>query len=283
MSQFLCINGEFKNSAEPVLSSTNRGFRYGDSLFESMRITNGNVQFLGDHFKRLRAAASVLRYNLSVEFNEAYVASLIGQLKEKNNIQNEARVRLSVFRNEGGYYTPSTNDVSFLIEMVPMAEMGYTLNLKGLTVDIYSEIKKSRNSLAGFKNGNALIYIMAGLHKKQNNLDDCVLLNDKDNVIEASSSNVFAVKNGVLYTPPLEDGCVDGVMRRQILDLAKQNRTSVYEIALAFNVMLNADELFLTDAVNGIRWIGAYKSKRYFNNTSKLFTEKLNQRARELV
>ena len=278
MSSYIFINNGFKSTDDPSLTPSNRAFRYGDSLFESMRFTGGKIQFLNEHFNRLKHSAKILQYNLPADLNESFITNTIHQLKEKNNIEEDARVRLTVYRNEGGYYAPSNNDASFLIEIDPLPETGYTLNIKGLHVDIYPEVKKSRNIFASFKNGNSLIYVMAGLYKKQKQLDDCILLNDNDNVIEASSSNIFAVKNGVLYTSPLEDGCINGIMRKQILEIARQNKISIYEIALAFNVMLNADEVFLTDAVNGIRWIGAYKAKRYFNNTSKFFNEKLNER-----
>jgi branched-chain amino acid aminotransferase len=118
---------------------------------------------------------------------------------------------------------------------------------------------------------------MAGIYKNTYSLDECFLVNDKGNITEAISSNIFAVKNGVLYTSPIADGCVDGVMRKKIIELAKANRIAVDELSIVQSVLLGADELFLTNAINGIRWIVAYKEKRYFNNTSKKLVEKLNE------
>jgi branched-chain amino acid aminotransferase len=118
---------------------------------------------------------------------------------------------------------------------------------------------------------------MAGIHKVQQQLDECLLLNDKHHIIEGISSNIFAVKNGVLYTPPVADGCVNGVMRKKIIEIAQANKIAVYEISVMQNVLLGADELFLTNTINGIRWAVAYKQKRYFNDTSKKLTEKLNE------
>ena len=118
---------------------------------------------------------------------------------------------------------------------------------------------------------------MAGIFKNQKQLDDCILLNDQSHIIESINSNIFAVKNGVLYTPPIIDGCVDGVMRKKIIEIAQANRIAVYEISVMQNVLLGADELFLTNAIHGIRWVVAYKQKRYFNNTSKRLIEKLNE------
>jgi branched-chain amino acid aminotransferase len=122
-----------------------------------------------------------------------------------------------------------------------------------------------------------MVYVVAGIYKNERALDDCILVNDKGSITEAISSNIFAVKNGVLYTSPVADGCVDGVMRKKIIEIAETSRIAVYELSIMQSVLLGADELFLTNAVNGIRWVVAYKQKRYFNNTSKKFTEKLNE------
>jgi branched-chain amino acid aminotransferase len=118
---------------------------------------------------------------------------------------------------------------------------------------------------------------MAGIFKMQHGLDECILVNDKGAITEAISSNIFAVKNGVLYTSPISDGCIDGVMRKKIIEIAEANRIAVYELSIMQNVLLGADELFLTNAINGIRWVVAYKQKRYFNNTAKKLLEKLNE------
>ncbi len=119
--------------------------------------------------------------------------------------------------------------------------------------------------------------MLAGLYKKSKNLDDCLLVNDKGHIIESISSNIFAVKNGVLYTTPVSDGCVEGVMRKKIMEVAAKNRIAVQEVSILQNILLSSDELFLTNSIRGIRWVVAYKQKRYFNNTSKILTEKLNE------
>lgn len=220
---------------------------------------------------------NVLKMEMNPLFNEVFFEHAILELAEKNNIVSDARVRLTVYRNAGGFYTPDNNQVSFLVEAYPMDETGYNLNSKGFTVDLFTEFKKAQNALSSIKSANSSIYVMAGIHKTQNQLDECLLLNDKHHIIEGISSNLFAVKNGVLYTPPVADGCVDGVMRKKILEIARDNKIAVYEISVMQNVLLGADELFLTNTINGIRWVAAYKQKRYFNDTSKKLTDKLNE------
>jgi len=275
---FVNFNGKISSSNEPVLLSDNRAFRYGDSLFETIRVANGKVLFLNDHVDRLKRGMSYLQMNIPEQFSEGFFGQHIIDLALKNKLASDARIRLTVYRNSGGFYSPTNNDVSYLLEMESLDFEGFVLNQKGFSIDVFSDIKKMQHPISSIKSGNALVYIMAGLHKLKHQLDDCILLNDKGNIVESISSNVFAVKNGVLYTPPVNEGCLDGVMRKQIIKIAQENRMAVYEISILQNVLLSADELFLTNAIQGIRWIMSYKVKRYFNNTAKLLTDKLNEK-----
>lgn len=278
MQDSYCIyNGHVIDIYEPAISFTNRAFRYGDSLFESMIFCNGKAMFLADHIKRIKLGMTVLRMNVPAEFNTQNINALISELINKNNIKGNARVRLTVFRNEGGYYTPLTNDISFIIETETLETTGYSLNQKGFWVDVYAEIKKPINKLSNLKTGNGLLYIMAGLAKNALKLDDCFLVNDNGVIIETISANIFAVKNGTLYTAPIEDGCIDGVMRKQIMSLASQNRILSFEQTLTVNTLMNADEVFLTNATKGIQWVGQFKNKFYTNRMAQLFTDKLNE------
>jgi branched-subunit amino acid aminotransferase/4-amino-4-deoxychorismate lyase len=276
-----CIyNGHVISLYEPAISFSNRAFRYGDSLFESIRYTNGKIMFLSDHVKRIKLSMTTLRMNVPAEFTTGNIEQLIIHLLVQNNIKKEARIRLTVFRNEGGFYTPDTNDISFLIESEALETDGYTLNQKGLWVDIYTEIKKQINKISNIKTGSALLYVMAGITKTSLKLDDCLLVNDNGNIIESISSNIFVVKNGTLYTSPITDGCIDGVMRKQILDIAAQNKILTFEQTLTVHTLTNGDEVFLTNAIKGIQWVGQFKNKFYTNQKSVFFTEKLNELAR---
>lgn len=277
MQQFINNNGVIVSADEPVVKASNRSFRYGDALFETIRITNYNPQFLKEHLARLYSGMKVLKMEMNPLFSETFFEHAILELAQKNSITSDGRVRLTVYRNEGGFYAPATNSVSYLIEATPMEDVGYVLNTKGYTIDLFNDFKKQQNSLSSIKSANSLVYVLAGIAKHNLQLDECIILNDKSHIIETISSNIFAVKNGVLYTPPVSDGCVDGVMRKKIIEIAEANKIAVYEISVMQNVLLGADELFLTNSFNGIRWVVAYKQKRYFNNTSKKLIEKLNQ------
>jgi branched-chain amino acid aminotransferase len=277
MPYFINHNGTFILADQPIVTVNNRSFSYGDGLFETIRITNGKPQFVHEHLQRLLVGAQIFKFQLPPNFNQPFIESIIYELAQKNDIGSDGRARLSLYRNNGGFYAPHDNTISYVLEVFPLEERGYILNQKGYTVDIYPEFKKSQNPLSSVKSANSAMYVLAGIYKAQQGLDECLLQNDKLHIIEAISSNLFAVKNGVLYTSPVLDGCVDGIMRKKVIEIAQDNRIAVYEISIMQHVLLGADELFLTNSINGIRWIVAYKQKRYFNNISKKIVEKLNQ------
>lgn len=277
MSYFINHNGTIQPADQPMIKADNRAFRYGDGLFESIRIANFSVQFLNEHLQRLYKGMDVMKMKHNSLFTETFFEHAILELAQKNGITSDGRARLSVYRNNGGFYAPNDNDTSFLLEVLPLEEKNYTLNTKGFTIDIFTELKKPQSPLSSIKSANSAIYVLAGIYKTQHSLDECVIVNEKLSILEAISSNIFAVKNGVLYTPPVSEGCVDGVMRKKIIQIAQANRIAVYEIPVMQNVLLAADELFFTNAITGIRWVVAYKQKRYFNTTSKKLIEKLNE------
>lgn len=277
-AEILLFNGEERNSGEPLFTSHNRSFRYGDGLFESMRLVNGKLSFAQSHLSRLMLGVQLLQLRLPDNFISVSLENWCKKLAERNNITGGARVRLTVFRNDGGYYHPLVNDASWILEMWAFDHNEYVLNDKGFSVELFQDIRKPINKLSTLKTANAQLFVLAGLYAKKMNVDDAILINQNGNVIEATGSSLFAVKNGVLYTSPLSEGCVAGVMRGVIMEIAKENRIAVYEVPLPLSIMLNSDEIFLTNAVKGIQWVSSYKTKRYFNNTAKKFQELLNKR-----
>lgn len=277
MENTYCIyNGSLVDLSQIPNSISNRAFRYGDSLFESIHYTNKKAMFISDHIKRLKLSMTVLRMNVPIELTSENIEKMISQLVIQNSITCDARIRLTVYRNNGGLYTPETNDISFLIEATPLESIGYEINKKGIWVDLYAEIKKSINKISALKTGSALLYVMAGLTKTSLKLDDCLIINENGHIIESINSNIFVIKNGVLFTSPVSDGCVDGVMRKQIMDIAKENRILTFEQPLTVNTLMNGDEVFLTNAIQGIQWVGQFKSKFYTNQQCLFFNEQLN-------
>jgi branched-subunit amino acid aminotransferase/4-amino-4-deoxychorismate lyase len=275
----LFLNGEEHPSDTPLFNSHNRAFRYGDGLFESMRMVNGQLCFGKRHLQRLMNGVHLLQFRLPDNFVSVSLDDWCIKLKTVNEFGEDARVRLTIYRNDGGYYHPEHNDSSWLLELWEMNEPSYAMNELGLTIELFQDVRKPINKLSTLKTANAQLYVLAALHAKKMNVDDSVLINQNGNVIEATGSNLFAVKNGVLYTSPLSEGCVAGVMRGVIMEIAQENRIAVYEVPLPLSVLLNSDEIFLTNAVRGIQWVGSYRAKKYNNLTATRLHELLLEKA----
>jgi branched-subunit amino acid aminotransferase/4-amino-4-deoxychorismate lyase len=273
----LLLNGEIRDGDQPIFTGHNRSFRYGDGLFESMRMIGGRLNFSRKHMQRLLTGVQLLQLRLPDNFVSNSLEAWAKKLWEANGCPPSSRLRLTVFRNDGGYYSPETNDASWLLELWPIESDQYHINEKGISVELYQDIRKPINKLSTLKTANSELYVLASLHAKAMNVDDAILINQNGNVIEATGSNLFAVKNGVLYTSPVSEGCVSGVMRSVIMEVAQANRIAVYEVPLPMSILLNSDEIFLTNAVKGITWVAAYRQKRYFSQTARKLNELLNK------
>ncbi len=276
MEKKIIINGELISSSSPYLYS-NRAFRYGDGVFETIKIINGKPISLDHHFERISAGLEALKVNCDNSFTLTSISSLIKKLISHNNIQKGGKIRLTAYRNGMGTYKPVNNNLSFLIEAENHPVNFYELNNEGIIIDVFKEIFKPSNSISKFKTLNGLLYVLASEYAKEKSLDDSLIINDIGKIIEATSSNLFIVSNGVLYTPPLNDGCVGGIMRMMVINTALSNNITVYENSLTPQNLLNADEVFLTNSINGLKWVRGFQQKRYFNDTSKKIIDLINE------
>ncbi|MFY7708634.1 MAG: aminotransferase class IV [Flavobacteriales bacterium] len=272
--------GEYVNEHQAFIAKDNRAFRLGDGFFESMRVVDGKVLFLENHFSRISDTIKAYKMVAAENFNLDLLRNQIQGLLSRNNITKGGRIRITFYRKSTGYYLPHSDDVNYLIESEPLLENEFILNPIGKTVDIFTDFKKDVNKLSIYKSLNAQLYIMAALHSKEKNLDDALIQNNKFAIIESISSNIFIVSNGVLYTPSLTDGCIAGTMRMNIINIALDNKIKVYECTLNPQNLLAADEIFLTNAVKGIEWVVAYRTKRYYNDMSKKMIQLLNDAAK---
>jgi branched-subunit amino acid aminotransferase/4-amino-4-deoxychorismate lyase len=275
--QHIIFNGEVVLASTPLFLFNNRGFNYGDGIFETMHGYGTDIQFINDHFERLNEGLNALKISFTGNLQQAKIEKEIKRLLNRDKLFEGVRIRLAVFRDSEGLFTPKTNNASYIISCTELDSSFYKLNQKGLVIDIYNEIPKSIQPYSGFKTANSLPYVMAGLWAKEHDLDDCLIVNDKMQIIEGFHSNVFVVKNQVLYTPALSEGCVKGIMRIQIIRIANELGLKVFETTkMEQDALLDADEIFLTNAVEGIRWVVAYKNKRYFNKVARALNENLN-------
>ncbi|MEA3445286.1 MAG: aminotransferase class IV, partial [Bacteroidota bacterium] len=172
--RYINLNGTFYQKDAPVLGSSNRAFLYGDALFESMHANGTTVQFFDLHYKRLIDSSKILHFELPEYFSFDFMKNEIRRLIQKNRSFKGSRIRLSLFRDSGGLFTPSTNRCSYLIEQSELPFSNYRLNTKGLVIDIFDRIRKPFNILSGMKSANSLLFVLAGIYKKENNFDDCL-------------------------------------------------------------------------------------------------------------
>lgn len=274
--QYLLFNDEFHAVDTPVLTASNRSFKFGDGLFESMRLVNGKLQFADLHADRLVAGMKALKMDGYALMDDYFLRQKTAELAKRNKWSGNARLRLSVYREGAGVYTPEVNKAGYVLEGIPLKTNQYELNAKGLIIDVFDEMTKSVNKLSNFKTSNALLYVMAGIFKSQNRLDEAMILNQNGFLCESISANVFVVYNNQIYTPALTEGCVSGVMRTAIMQLAKMNDMELIEAQINPEILKEAEEVFITNATQGIQWVMGYGRKRYFNEVSKFLIEKLN-------
>jgi branched-chain amino acid aminotransferase len=278
VSKYIMFNGDLISTNNPFVQSTDRSYLYGDGLFESIRMINGNAQLLADHYNRLVNGMQYLQMEIPVNFSVSYFRNQIKLLTDGNKMFGNARIRLQVTRNGGGLYKPDDQSVSWLMSCNPMKEHSYAMNNKGIMMGCYRENEKPAGPLSGIKSTSAQYYVHASLWSNQNGFDDCFLINNQGLIAEATSSNVFVLDKKQLYTPPDTDGCVAGVMRNHIMKICRDEGMSVHEASLRPEDLLDMDEVFLTNAISGIKWVGGIASKRYYNAVTREIQNLLNSR-----
>nr|WP_067061948.1 aminotransferase class IV [Mucilaginibacter sp. L294] len=273
---YINFNGEILPADSILLTIANRAFRYGDGLFESMRLMKGKLKFPELHAERLQKGMKALKIDGYSQADSWFLKEKVEELARRNKIKH-GRLRLTVFRDAEGLYAPTQNKMAYCLEIQPVDEPRYFLNERGLIMDVYTELPKPLNWLSNIKTCNSLIYVMAGIYKQQNKLDDVFLINQNRFLCEANSSNIFVWYQNHLYTPALSEGCVEGVMRRVVIQLALDNNIPVTEAQINPEILNQADEVFLTNATKGIQWVMGYGVKRYFNRISKALMDELNK------
>lgn len=263
---------------ELLLSASNRSFLYGDGVFETLKVVNNEILFFEDHYFRLLASMRIIRMQIPMSFTLEFLEEQVLTLVNKQNIQDSARVRLTVYRNDGGYYTPTDNKVSFVIQASPLSTKSYNTSKSHFEVDLYKDFIVPKQLLSTLKTNNKLIQITASIFAQENGLDTCLLINEDKNVIEAAYGNLFMLLDGQLITPPISEGCLNGIMRKQILKLAKElEGIEVIEQPISPFDLQKADELFFTNVIVGIQSITKYRKKEFDQTLAKQLLEKLNQ------
>ncbi len=271
------FNGILQDSDTNLLDQ-NRGFLYGDGVFETLKIVDGKILFFEDHYFRLMAAMRIVRMEIPMNFTLEYLEEQVLSLVKKNKIEQSARARITVYRNNGGFYLPTNNTVSFLIQTSAIESPVYSISEKEYEVDLYKDFYIPKQLLSTLKTTNKMIHVTGSIYAKENDLDNCILLNDSKNVVEALQGNLFMRMGNTLITPPISEGCLNGIMRKQILSLAKkETNLEVMEQVISPFDLQKADELFVTNVIRGIQPITKYRKKEFEQDTAKVLNTILKQ------
>ena len=267
---------------EQLISTNNRGFSYGDALFETIKASHGKLFFWEDHYFRLMASMRIMRMEIPMNFTMEFLEEQIQNTLKANHLTNaSARVKLTVYRNEGGLYLPTTNHIGFVIDTKQIAHDFYVFNDVFFEVDLFKNHYVSPSLLSTLKTNNKALNVVGSIYAKENKLDNCLILNTNKHVIEALNGNVFVVKGRTIKTPPIIDGCLKGVMRKQIIDIIKNlvEYELVEESVSSFELQ-KADEIFITNVIVGIQPVTKYRKKLFNREVSNLLLQKLNVKLR---
>ena len=275
------INGTILEDSEAYLSVDNRGFAYGDAVFETIKV-NSKPLFWEAHYFRLMASMRILRMEIPMHFTPEFLESQIMDLVDTQSEKAKSyRVKLTVFRSTGGYYTPTSNAVKFTIALAPLDSDIYNSHTDSCEIELFKDYFIAPNLLSTLKTNNKAINVVGSIFAKENNYDNCLLLNTNKNIIEALNGNVFLVKDNVIKTPPLADGCLKGIIRDQLIDMiSKSDNYDLIETSISPFELQKADEIFITNVIQGIKPVTKFRKKSYTKEVAKKFQNKLNIKLR---
>lgn len=265
---FLFYDGQILRSDKLLISPNNRSYRYGDGCFETIKVLHGKIMLADYHFERLFSSLETLHFKKPGYHSAGWLEKQILSVVEKNGHAKRARVRVTVTRGDGGIYDEQNHYPYFLIQSWPLQPATQVLNENGLVIDIYKDARKTADLFSSIKSNNYLPYLMGALWAKEHHLNDAIMLNPDNRVADATIANVFIVKDGSIKTPALTEGPVNGVMRRYLLHLLRKENIPVEEGMITVDELLEASELFLTNAIHGIKWVKQLGNSHYTNATA---------------
>ncbi|MDG1038479.1 MAG: aminotransferase class IV [Polaribacter sp.] len=266
------FNGVLISSENIKLSLENRAFKYGDSIFETVKVLNKKVVFWEDHYFRLMASMRMLRMKIPIEFTLEFLEQEILKTVAAQQEANAYRIRLNIFRKDGGLYTPKTNKIDFTIEVKES-----TYQIKDFySLDVYKDFYNYSGLLSTIKTNNRMVNTLASIFADENDLDNCILLNEKKGVVEVTNGNIFVVKDKVVKTPALTEGCIKGITRLKVLEILFKNKElTIEETSISPFEIQKADEVFITNAIIGVQPVTNYKKKTFTTEIGKKIANNL--------
>ena len=267
------FNGKLLSKEQVQLTSDNRGFKYGDGIFETIKVLNNKVIFWEDHYFRLMASMRMLRMKIPMEFTLEFLEQEIMRTVHSIEGTGVFRVRLNVFRKDGGLYTPATNEINSLIE----ASVIRYETKESYEIDVFKDFYNYSGLLSTIKTNNRMLNTLASIYADENDLDNCVLLNERKGVVEVANGNIFIVKGSVVKTPALTEGCIKGITRSKVLEILTKNKDfTIEETVISPFEIQKADEVFITNSIIGIQPITNYRKKEFSTDISKKLAMSFN-------
>lgn len=265
--KLVCLDGLHLPADQPVLMADNKSYRYGDGIFETMKMTDEDIPLWGLHWSRFQSSLRQLGFDPAKLPHRERLYEQVKELCRENNCAALARIRLSAFRGNGGPFD-QVNEFHYLIESWPLDPAINRFNEQGVTIGIFPTARKSCDALANIKSASYLPYALAARHAIAHNWDDALVLNSQGRIADSSVANIFLVQDGHLSTPPLSEGCVNGVMRKYLLEKLPAAGFPITESPIGIHQLQQADELFLTNAITGLRWIRKFEDREYGHSVS---------------
>jgi len=276
------LNGRSVENDQANISVQNRGLLYGDSVFETIRVIHGKIIFWEDHYFRLMASMRIMRMEIPVNFSPEFLEEEILNLIRENNLESSpARIRFTVYRKQGGYYSPETLNIEYVILAEKLPDPFYLLKQDLCEVELFKDHYINSGLLSTIKSNNRAVNVLGSIYARENGYQNCLILNENKTVVEALNGNIFLVIGNKIKTPPLSEGALNGIVRKQILDIIKTiPDLEVEEVAISPFELQKADELFITNVIVGIQSITKYRKKEFGVEVAKELLSKLNMRAR---
>lgn len=265
------------------IAMANRGYRFGDALFETLKVVNGNVLFWEDHYFRLMASMRILRMDIPMTFTMEFLEQEIVKTIKANGLSaGAAKIIMHVDRGDGGQYLPSNQDIHYRIRAEKWEDEMYSYSDNTYSADLFKDYFCAPGLLSTLNTNNKIIHVLGHIYAEENGLEDCLLLNTDKNVTQALTGNLFLVHGNHIKTPPLEDGCIKGVMRKQLIHLIQSTTNyELVEASVSSFELPKADELFITNVIQGIQPITKYRKKTYGHEVSETLVQKLNAKLKQ--
>ena len=269
-------NGNFNHKFSTEFN--NRGFLFGDSVFETIKVVNNKIIFWEEHYLRLMSSMRILRIEIPNSYTPEFLENEIKKTNLKTNSLFSGRVRLTIFRAGSGLYLPESNEPVFLIHSKEAKEILFNVNFKDYKVDIFKEYFIQTNLISNIKSNNRLINVVGSLYAQENELNNCILLNDQKNVAEFLNGNIFIIKNKVLISPPISSGCLDGVMRKKIIEFFNKSTLLDFEEKnISPFELISSDEIWLSNSISGIIPVSEYRKTSFSNELALTLINELNE------